>query len=405
MWNDPKTVRADGLSGVRQIPSAVVSGYREAGGGGGGDRTAGERAGDDAAATGDAAAASQAAASRAKLVRLKVRYQPLDDIIAAERDAAAATGGGEKPAAAPAAGGTGGMNGERMGPQYAIQDGQYASGPSGSFDGGGTDRRRKTHGVVVGGGGGGWSGSGSYDADDDELDKMRVLLDAKDREISSMRTERALLEKELRDAVLSGDESGRATANEAAAEKSPSKSKSTSAAPAPATDRDRLEFLKSAASQTIVAITEASKRERDLPDGDARRADLDVVLRRADALVTKAAAVAKDAATREAADAADTEEELAKLKAAIVAAKEKDASKEEDAKRDAAAAKAKAKVSRPSLAIEMGAAGARAAEAEASASDAVVAVSPMDAEVVVDAEESDDAGGAQDDEERREMTR
>ena len=87
----------------------------------------------------------------------------------------------------------------------------------------------------------------------------------------------------------------------------------------------------------------------------ARRADLDVVLRRADALVTKAAAVAKDAATREAADAADTEEELAKLKAAIVAAKEKDASKEEDAKRDAAAAKAKAKVSRPSLAIEMGA--------------------------------------------------
>ena len=83
MWNDPKTVRADGLSGVRQIPSAVVSGYREAGGGGGGDRTGGERAGDDAAATGDAAAASQAAASRAKLVRLKVRYQPLDDIIAA----------------------------------------------------------------------------------------------------------------------------------------------------------------------------------------------------------------------------------------------------------------------------------------------------------------------------------
>jgi hypothetical protein len=220
-----------------------------------------------------------------------------------------------------------------------------------------------------------------------------------------MRTERALLEKELRDAVLSGDESGRATANEAAAEKSPSKSKSTSAAPAPATDRDRLEFLKSAASQTIVAIAEASKRERDLPDGDARRADLDVVLRRADALVTKAAAVAKDAATREAADAADTEEELAKLKAAIVAAKEKDASKEEDAKRDAAAAKAKAKVSRPSLAIEMGAAGARAAEAEASASDAVVAVSPMDAEVVVDAEENDDAGGPQDDEERREMTR
>ena len=53
----------------------------------------------------------------------------------------------------------------------------------------------------------------------------------------------------------------------------------------------------------------------------------------------------------------------------------------------------------------MGAAGARAAEAEASASDAVVAVSPMDAVVVVDAEENDDAGGPQDDAERREMTR
>jgi hypothetical protein len=77
----------------------------------------------------------------------------------------------------------------------------------------------------------------------------------------------------------------------------------------------KLEALKSAARQTVAVINAA----RALPEGDRR--ELDLALKHADSLVSKAAQVVRESSDRDAVEAAEAEAELQKLKATIAAAK------------------------------------------------------------------------------------
>ena len=138
-----------------------------------------------------------------------------------------------------------------------------------------------------------------------------------------MRTERSLLEKELQSAAA------RERVN--AADAMPALSTGPVIGAKNGTNNvSRLEMLQLAANQTIEAI----KAARSLPP--SQKQELGTVLQHADLLVTKAATVVQDAATRkeEAAEVAATEAELLQLKAVIASAKARERDREAQAKED-----------------------------------------------------------------------
>ena len=185
-----KTVRREGFGGVSKVPGAVVSGYKqkaaERGEGGKGDK------GETQATQGDALPPLDV--PTAKLVRLRVRYQPLDDSLTAAADDddanegdvvndGAASGFVASTTAASDVGGSELING-----RYASRSRWPAPAPSNRASGDGvqTGSRRVPD-----------SSTDLTDAYEDELDALRQVLREKEREIAGMRTERSLMEKEL----------------------------------------------------------------------------------------------------------------------------------------------------------------------------------------------------------------
>ena len=311
-----KTVRQEGFGGVAKVPGAVVSGYKQ---------KAAERGeagkGDKGETQAPVDVLPPLDAPTAKLVRLRVRYQPLDDSLTAAADdddegdegddavnGGAASGFVASTTVASDVGGS------------ELIDGRYAS------------RGRWPSPLSRASGGGARMGSrrlpdldstdlDSTDAYEDELDALRQVLRDKEREIAGMRTERSLMEKEL--AVLAADrervgrifgadDGGGKRANDASSNDA-SLTRAPARTPTPA--GMKLEALKSAARQTIAVINAA----RALPEGDRR--ELDLALRRADSLVAKAAQVVRESTAMEEVEAAAAEAELQKLKATIAAAK------------------------------------------------------------------------------------
>ena len=312
-------MRREGFGGVSKVPGAVVSGYKqkaaERGEAGKGDK------GDKGETQAPVDVLPPLDVPTAKLVRLRVRYQPLDDSLTAAADddddegedavnGGAATGFVASTTAAPDVGGSELING-RYASRSRWPAPSRASGDGASGDGGRTGSRRLPDA----------STDDSTDAYEDELDALRQVLRDKEREIAGMRTERSLMEKELAAAaadrervgrIFGADDGGGKRANDASLNDA-----STTRAPArtPTPAGMKLEALKSAARQTIAVINAA----RALPEGDRR--ELDLALRRADSLVAKAAQVVRESTAREEVEAAAAEAELQKLKATIAAAK------------------------------------------------------------------------------------
>lgn len=307
-----KTVRQEGFGGVAKVPGAVVSGYKQ---------KAAERGeagkGDKGETQAPVDVLPPLDVPTAKLVRLRVRYQPLDDSLKAAADdddddegddavnGGAAAGFVASTTAAPDVGRSELING-----RYASRS-RWPAPSRASGNGGRTGSRRLPDA----------STDDSTDAYEDELDALRQVLRDKEREIAGMRTERSLMEKELAAAaadrervgrIFGADDGGGKRANDAN-----SNDASTTRAPArtPTPAGMKLEALKSAARQTIAVINAA----RALPEGDRR--ELDLALRRADSLVAKAAQVVRESTAREEVEAAAAEAELQKLKATIAAAK------------------------------------------------------------------------------------
>ena len=307
-----KTVRQEGFGGVSKVPGAVVSGYKqkaaERGEGGKGDK------GETQATQVDALPPLDV--PTAKLVRLRVRYQPLDDSLTAAADDddanegdvvndGAASGFVASTTAASDVGGSELING-----RYASRSRWPAPAPSNRASGDGvqTGSRRVPD-----------SSTDLTDAYEDELDALRQVLREKEREIAGMRTERSLMEKEL--AMAAADRERVRRIFGAEGEKRENDASRQASSSSPVADRTptpagmKLEALKSAARQTIAVINAA----RALPEGDRR--ELDLALRRADSLVAKAAQVVRESTVREEVEAAAAEAELQKLKATIAAAK------------------------------------------------------------------------------------
>ena len=325
-----KTVRQEGFGGVSKVPGAVVSGYKqkaaERGEAGKGDK------GDKGETQAPVDVIPPLDVPTAKLVRLRVRYQPLDDSLTAAADdddddegedavkGGAAAGFVASTTAAPDVGGSELING-RYASRSRWPAPSRASGDGASGDGARMGSRRLPDA----------STDDSTDAYEDELDALRQVLRDKEREIAGMRTERSLMEKELAAAAADRERVGRifgaddgggkrandASLNDASLNDASSNDASTTRAPArtPTAAGMKLEALKSAARQTIAVINAA----RALPEGDRR--ELDLALRRADSLVAKAAQVVRESTAREEVEAAAAEAELQKLKATIAAAK------------------------------------------------------------------------------------
>ena len=337
-----KTVRQEGFGGVSKVPGAVVSGYKqraaergEAGKGDKGDK------GETQATQVDALPPLDV--PTAKLVRLRVRYQPLDDSLTAaagdDDDEGDAVNGGAASgfvASTTAASDVGGS--ELINGRYASRSRWPAPAPSNRASGDGfqTGSRRVPDAST--------DLTGTYE---DELDALRQLLREKEREIAGMRTERSLMEKELTadrervGRIFGAAEGGKRDTNDAG--RRASSSPPVARTPTPA--GMKLEALKSAARQTIAVINAA----RALPEGDRR--ELDLALRRADSLVAKAAQVVRESTAREEAEAAAAEAELRKLKATIAAAKVAEAepgepSEDEDEDRHFGTVRSKSEVQR-----------------------------------------------------------
>ena len=337
-----KTVRQEGFGGVSKVPGAVVSGYKqraaergEAGKGDKGDK------GETQATQVDALPPLDV--PTAKLVRLRVRYQPLDDSLTAaagdDDDEGDAVNGGAASgfvASTTAASDVGGS--ELINGRYASRSRWPAPAPSNRASGDGfqTGSRRIPDAST--------DLTGTYE---DELDALRQLLREKEREIAGMRTERSLMEKELAadrervGRIFGAAEGGKRDTNDAGRRASSSPPVARTTTPAGM----KLEALKSAARQTIAVINAA----RALPEGDRR--ELDLALRRADSLVAKAAQVVRESTAREEAEAAAAEAELQKLKATIAAAKVAEAepgepSEDEDEDRHFGTVRSKSEVQR-----------------------------------------------------------
>ena len=309
-------MRREGFGGVSKVPGAVVSGYKqkaaERGEAGKGDK------GDKGETQAPVDVLPPLDVPTAKLVRLRVRYQPLDDSLTAAADddddegdavnGGAASGFVASTTAAPDVGGSELINGRYASrsrwpaPSRASGDGASGDGsgrvPDGfqtldgldgrvrgrarrlasGFEGQGTGDRGDANGAIADGEGVGGGGGGSRARQADLRSRRRK---------NERRTTREFERREH-------DASTRANSTPAGM---------------------KLEALKSAARQTIAVINAA----RALPEGDRR--ELDLALRRADSLVAKAAQVVRESTAREEVEAAAAEAELQKLKATIAAAK------------------------------------------------------------------------------------
>ena len=196
-----KTVRAGGLGGVAKVPGAVVSGYRQKAA----EREAEREKVLDKAGPADAAPLDLPPLDvpTAKLVRLRVRYQPLDESLLAAMEADGSGDGADAVASTTAdPGGSKLING-----RYASR----STWPSPSSSNGSSNGKRN-----------GSGSTDSMDAYDDELDTLRTVLMEKEREIAGMRTERALMEREL--AAAKADKEGKLDKVNARLEKSGSAS-------------------------------------------------------------------------------------------------------------------------------------------------------------------------------------
>jgi len=337
---------------VSKVPGAVVSGYKQ---------RAAERG---EVGEGDEGDEGETRATRvdalppldvptAKLVRLRVRYQPLDDSLTAaagdDDDEGVAVNGGAASgfvASTTAASDVGGS--ELINGRYASRGGWPAPAPSNGASGDGfqTGSRRVPGRFQTGSRRGvpdaSTDSTGAYE---DELDATRQLLREKEREIAGMRTERWLMEKE---SAASRESAGRVFGAEGGEREDDAGRRASSDPPVARTPTPagmKLEALKSAARQTIAVINAA----RALPEGDRR--ELDLALRRADSLVAKAARVVRESTAREEAEAAAAEAELQKLKATIAAAKVAEAepgepSEDEDEDRHFGTVRSKSEVQR-----------------------------------------------------------
>ena len=260
----------------------------------------------------------------ARLVRLRVRYQPLNDALLADASAdvddslarrwglnrsssevgakRSSEVGAKRSSSANSASSASSAPRER-----AMVDGMFVSGEFGSSrrdrDGSfATGRDRSFASVDV---------SATFD---EELSHMQATLEEKDREIASMRADRARLERELEDAAAERESSrakrraerdaaARAAADAAA--DADAAAKHPHLAPSAASDSgsSRLEALKAATRRTLGAV----KAARALPDSE--RASLEATLVAAETLVEKASAVVRESA------AAERSEETARAEA------------------------------------------------------------------------------------------
>ena len=271
----------------------------------------------------------------ARLVRLRVRYQPLDDALLA--DASADDGdelGANYHSAARSGSGSGSGSGVSSGsPKREMVDGMFVSG---EFGGG---SRRDRDGSFATGRDRSFASVDVSATFDEELSHMQATLEEKDREIASMRADRARLERELEEAAAERESSrakrraereaaARAAADAAADANAAAKHPHLAASAVSGSGGSRLEALKAATRRTVGAVEAA----RALPDSE--RASLEATLVAAEALVEKASAVVRESAAAERSEEtaraeAEAEAELAALKAAVAAAREAGAAAEE----------------------------------------------------------------------------
>ena len=353
-----RAAREKGLGGIR---GGVVDGWREESA----RRAERDRKRDAASASTKATHAGESADSttrrlepepEARLVRLRVRYQSLNDALLADASAdvddsleanrssevganrssevganrssevgakRSSEVGANRSSSANSASSASSAPRER-----AMVDGMFVSGEFGDGS------RRDRDGSFATGRDRSFASVDVSATFDEELSHMQATLEEKDREIASMRADRARLERELEDAAAERESSrakrraerdaaARAAADAAA--DADAAAKHPHLAPSAASDSgsSRLEALKAATRRTLGAV----KAARALPDSE--RASLEATLVAAETLVEKASAVVRESAAAERSEEtaraeAEAEAELAALKAAVAAAREAD---------------------------------------------------------------------------------
>ena len=337
-----RAAREKGLGGIR---SGVVDGWREESA----RRAERDRKRDAASASTKATHAGESADSTTRrlepepeprLVRLRVRYQSLNDALLADASAdvddslganrssevgakRSSEVGAKRSSSANSASSASSAPRER-----AMVDGMFVSGEFGDSS------RRDRDGSFATGRDRSFASVDVSATFDEELSHMQATLEEKDREIASMRADRARLERELEDAAAERESSrakrraerdaaARAAADAAA--DADAAAKHPHLAPSAVSDSGslRLEALKAATRRTLGAV----KAARALPDSE--RASLEATLVAAETLVEKASAVVRESAAAERSEEtaraeAEAEAELAALKAAVAAAREAD---------------------------------------------------------------------------------
>jgi len=337
-----RAAREKGLGGIR---SGVVDGWREESA----RRAERDRKRDAASASTKATHAGESADSTTRrlepepeprLVRLRVRYQSLNDALLADASAdvddslganrssevganRSSEVGANRSSSANSASSASSAPRER-----AMVDGMFVSGEFGDSS------RRDRDGSSATGRDRSFASVDVSATFDEELSHMQATLEEKDREIASMRADRARLERELEDAAAERESSrakrraerdaaARAAADAAA--DADAATKHPHLAPSAVSDSGslRLEALKAATRRTLGAV----KAARALPDSE--RASLEATLVAAETLVEKASAVVRESAAAERSEEtaraeAEAEAELAALKAAVAAAREAD---------------------------------------------------------------------------------
>ena len=337
-----RAAREKGLGGIR---GGVVDGWREESA----RRAERDRKRDAASASTKATHAGESADSTTRrlepepeprLVRLRVRYQSLNDALLADASAdvddslganrssevgakRSSEVGAKRSSSANSASSASSAPRER-----AMVDGMFVSGEFGDSS------RRDRDGSFATGRDRSFASVDVSATFDEELSHMQATLEEKDREIASMRADRARLERELEDAAAERESSrakrraerdaaARAAADAAA--DADAAAKHPHLAPSAVSDSGslRLEALKAATRRTLGAV----KAARALPDSE--RASLEATLVAAETLVEKASAVVRESAAAERSEEtaraeAEAEAELAALKAAVAAAREAD---------------------------------------------------------------------------------
>ena len=337
-----RAAREKGLGGIR---GGVVDGWREESA----RRAERDRKRDAASASTKATHAGESADSTTRrlepepeprLVRLRVRYQSLndalladasadvDDSLGANRSSEAGAKRSSEVGAKRSSSANSASSASSAPRERAMVDGMFVSGEFGDSS------RRDRDGSFATGRDRSFASVDVSATFDEELSHMQATLEEKDREIASMRADRARLERELEDAAAERESSrakrraerdaaARAAADAAA--DADAAAKHPHLAPSAVSDSGslRLEALKAATRRTLGAV----KAARALPDSE--RASLEATLVAAETLVEKASAVVRESAAAERSEEtaraeAEAEAELAALKAAVAAAREAD---------------------------------------------------------------------------------